>query len=467
MMLAREGDPNALNVPTPRTYCEAVSGKWASQWIASMESEMASWGSTGTSVDAVPPPGANVWHVALQAQRDYKLHSLDFYTAFLQGSLHKEIWLRRPPGFNSTFPPGTQWSLRRPVYGLRQAPCEWHDTLRTILAALGFCPSSADPSLFAHSGPTLFFVLVFVDDLVFATADRVALAEVKSELQKRHTCTELGELRRYLGSKITRDRVARTITFTQSQMVQQDLLWFGLQHSTTHPTPLAVDHGLTGPFPNEPFESSGPYAELVGYLMYLMTCTRPDLAFPFSVLFYFVATGRHCHVHRSAAVRVAKYLATTSGMGLCAWRETATVSWRSIRSSSVASCSAEADIYNGDMAAQELRWLTFLLTDLGERPSCALTLFADNKAMILLCREPRLESRVKHIDVRYFLLRELRRRSQAHLDFVELKANTADIFTKALLPSDHHKFCLQLGLVDVGPQLLYSGFLFLTVITRI
>ncbi|CAI7832424.1 unnamed protein product, partial [Closterium sp. NIES-53] len=59
-------------------------------------------------------------HVA--AQRDYELHSLDFSTAFLQGSLHKEIWLRRPPSFTRSFPPSTQWSLRRPVYGLRQAP---------------------------------------------------------------------------------------------------------------------------------------------------------------------------------------------------------------------------------------------------------------------------------------------------------------------------------------------------------
>ncbi|CAI7816467.1 unnamed protein product [Closterium sp. NIES-53] len=61
-------------------------------------------------------------HVA--AQRDYELHSLDFSTAFLQGSLHKEIWLRRLPGFTGSFSPGTLWSLRRPVYGLRQAPRE-------------------------------------------------------------------------------------------------------------------------------------------------------------------------------------------------------------------------------------------------------------------------------------------------------------------------------------------------------
>ncbi|CAI7749318.1 unnamed protein product [Closterium sp. NIES-53] len=63
------------------------------------------------------------------------------------------------------------------------------------------------------------------------------------------------------------------------------------------------------------------------------------------------------------------------------------VSWRSTRSSSVASSSAEAEIYAGAMAAQELRWLTFLLADLGERPRSAPTLYADNKAMTLLCRE--------------------------------------------------------------------------------
>ncbi|CAI7872042.1 unnamed protein product, partial [Closterium sp. NIES-54] len=150
-LLAPEGDPDAPDIPTPRSYAEAIEG---------------------TYVDEVPPPGANIvsgmWifrvkrppgsppvfkvryvargfsqrqgvdyfqtfsptpkmttlrvllHVA--AQRDYELHSLDFSTAFLQGSLHEEIWLRRPPGFTGSFPPGTQWSLRRPVYGLRQAP---------------------------------------------------------------------------------------------------------------------------------------------------------------------------------------------------------------------------------------------------------------------------------------------------------------------------------------------------------
>ncbi|CAI7775873.1 unnamed protein product [Closterium sp. NIES-53] len=133
-----------------------------------------------------PTPKMTTLQVLLHvvAQRGYELHSLDFSTDFLQGSLHEEIWLRCPPGFTWSFPAGTQWSLRWLVYGLRQAPREWHDTLRTTLAALGFAPSFADPTLFLRTDTSLppFYVLMYVNDLVFATADTEALALVKSEL---------------------------------------------------------------------------------------------------------------------------------------------------------------------------------------------------------------------------------------------------------------------------------------------
>ncbi|CAI7777853.1 unnamed protein product [Closterium sp. NIES-54] len=132
------------------------------------------------------------------------------------------------------------------------------------------------------------------------------------------------------------------------------------------------------------------------------------------------------------------------------------VSWRSTRSSSVLSSSCEAEIYAGAMAAQELRWLTYLLTDLGEQPRSPPVLYVDNKAMLALCREHRLEHRTKHIALRYFLARELQQRGQLRLAYVASEANTADIFTKALAPGDHQRFCTLLGLVPTWPHLLTS-----------
>ncbi|CAI7769579.1 unnamed protein product [Closterium sp. NIES-53] len=196
-------------------------------------------------------------HIA--AQRSYKLQSLDFSTAFLQGRLYEQIWLCCLLGFTGSFSLGTQWHLYQLVYDLRQAPREWH-TLCTTLAALGFFPSSAEPSLFVRRTLTPLFILVYVKDLVFATANRTALDSVKAELQRRHTCTDLGELQRYLGLHFTKDRAARTIMLTQSHMVQQILEQFYLQFSSSQPTPLNVDHKLTAPPSDESFEPSGPYA---------------------------------------------------------------------------------------------------------------------------------------------------------------------------------------------------------------
>ncbi|CAI7810882.1 unnamed protein product [Closterium sp. NIES-54] len=167
MLLAPEGDPDAPDIPTPCSYAEAITSPYSSHWQTAMDVEMASWKSTGTYVNAVPPSGANIvdgmlifrvkqplssppvfnardvvrgfnqrqgidffqtfsptpkmitlrflLHVA--AQRDYELHYLDSSTALLQGSLHEEIWLRHPLGFTWSFPTGIQWSLRWPVYG--------------------------------------------------------------------------------------------------------------------------------------------------------------------------------------------------------------------------------------------------------------------------------------------------------------------------------------------------------------
>ncbi|CAI7748665.1 unnamed protein product [Closterium sp. NIES-53] len=458
MLLAPEGDLDAPDNPTLRSYAEAITGPYSSQWQAAMDAKMASWKSTGTYVDKVPPSRANIvdgmWifrvkrpqgsppafkarYVArgfnrrqgvdyfqtfsptpkmttlwvflhVSAQRDYELHSLDFSTAFLQGSLHEEIWLRRPPGFIGT----------------------------TTLAALGFAPSTADPSLCLRTDTSLlpFYVLVCVDDLVFATADTEALTLVKAQC---------------------------TITLTQSHMVHQVLQRFGFQFSSPQPTPLSTSHSLSAPPSVESVEPSGPYPELVGCLMYLMTCTRPDHAYPLSLPARYVAPGRHRKVHWDGAKRVLRYLCSTSGMGLvlggrglvvlighadASWVDDSTtqrssqgynfslgsgpVSWRSTRLSSVLSSICEAEIYAGAMAAQELRWLTYLLIDLGEAPRSPPVLFVDNKAMIAI------------------------QRCQLCLAHVATRANTADVFTKALPPGDHQRFATVLGLVPTLVHLL-------------
>ncbi|CAI7838151.1 unnamed protein product, partial [Closterium sp. NIES-53] len=385
MLLAPEGDPDAPDIPTPRSYAEAIEGPYSSQWQAAMDAEMAAWKSTGTYVDEVPPPGANIvsgmWIFRVKrppgsspvfkaryvARSFSQRQGVDFFQTFsptpkmttLRGSLHEEIWLCRPPGFTGT-----------------------------TIAALGFAPSTSDPSLFLPTNTTLppFYVLVYVDDLVFASADTEALAHVKSELQKRHTCTDLGELTSYLGLRITQERAQRTITLTQSHMVQQVLQHFGFTYSLPLSTPLPTGHSLSAPPSDESVEPSGPTSG-----MGLVLGGRARV----------VLTG---HADASCVDDLATQ---RSSQGYTFSLGSGSVSWRSTRSSSLLSSSCEAEIYAGAMAAQELRWLTYLLTDLGEAPRSLPVLY----------------------------------RGQLRLAYVASQANTADVFTKALQPCDHQRFC--------------------------
>ncbi|CAI7913958.1 unnamed protein product, partial [Closterium sp. NIES-54] len=489
MLLAPEGNPDAPDIQTPRSYAEAIEGPYSSQWQTAMDTAMASLKSTGTYVDAIPPPertstailqgslheeiwlrrtpsftwsfpavtqwslrrpvyglrqAPREWHDTLRmtlaapgfapstadpslflrmdttlppfyvlvyledlvfATADtealahvksellnrhnctdlgpspLRLHVLlatlpcapvqlmletHVRTAILQGSLHEEIWLRRTPSFTWSFPAVTQWSLRRPVYGLRQAPREWHDTLRMTLAAPGFAPSTADPSLFLRMDTTLppFYVLVYLEDLVFATADTEALAHVKSELLNRHNCTDLGELTSYLGLRITRDRAQRTISLTQSHMVHQVLHRFGFTYSSPLSTPLPTGHLLSALPSDESVEPSGLAS---GMGLVLGGQARV------------VLTG-HADTSYSDDLTMQR-----SSQGYTFSLCSGSVSWRSSLSSSVLSSSCEAEIYAGAMAAQELRWLTYLPTDVGEAPRSPPVLYVDNKAMIALC----------------------------------------------------------------------------------
>ncbi|CAI7808685.1 unnamed protein product [Closterium sp. NIES-53] len=372
VLLTPEGDPDALDIPTPRSYAEAIEGPYSSQWQAAMDAEMASWKSTGTYVDAVPHPGANIvsgmWIFRVKrppgsppvfkaryvARGFSQRQGVDYFQTFSPTPKMTTLRLRRPPGFTGTSPPGTQWSLRRPVYGLRQAPREWHDTLRTTLAALGFAPSTADPSLFLRTDTSLppFYILVYCSFL-----HRLSLHETRHEVRDE-SCVPV---------------------VPEQQM-----------------------HVLTSSCSAERFQT------VVHPLGDDQATQRSSQGYTFSL-----------------------------GSG--------SVSWRATRSSSVLGSSCEAEIYAEAMAAQELRWLTYLLTDLGEPPRSPPVLYVDNKAMLALCREQRLEHRTKHIALRYFLARELQQCGQLRLAYVASEANTADVFTKALAPCDHQRFCTQLA----------------------
>ncbi|CAI7837476.1 unnamed protein product [Closterium sp. NIES-53] len=349
------------SIPTPLTYAEAVSGPHATQWLGGIVAECEAFIHTGTFTDVSPPSGVNIvkgkWVFRVKqlpgefpvfkarygAKGFTKKHGLDFFetfsptakpptlrtlldvaarddmevdcmdvsSAFLQGILREEIYMERPEGFPTPFPPGTVWKLNRPVYGLKQAPREWHNKLKSTLGSLDFHPSTSDPNLFIRATPSRFFILVYVDDMILVTKDQTELAAVKTALCEKLAMKDLGKLTNYLGMEITRDRTARTITVSQKFYINNVLTRFKMQEAASMPTPLSLQHQLTAPSVPSPEPCDEAYPELVGSLMYAMMCTRPDLAYPVSVLSRYVAPGRFTSHHWSTAKRVLRYLKGT------------------------------------------------------------------------------------------------------------------------------------------------------------
>ncbi|CAI7903111.1 unnamed protein product [Closterium sp. NIES-53] len=213
---------------------------------------------------------------------------------------------------------------------------------------------------------------------------------------------------RVLRPRITWDRARHTITLTQSHMVHQVLQRFGFQFSLPQPTPLSAGHSLLAPPLDESVEPSGPYPELVGCLI----TSGVGLVLGRRGLVFLTGQEDASWIDDSATQRSSRGYTFSLGSG--------SVSWRYTRSSSVLSSNCEAEIYVGAMAAQELCWLTYLLTDLGEQPHSPSVMY---------------------------------QRGQLRLAYVATSANTADIFTKALQSSDHQRFTV-LGLLPTLPHLL-------------
>ncbi|CAI7925744.1 unnamed protein product [Closterium sp. NIES-54] len=421
---------SAPSIFIPTTYAEAMACPDAPLWLAAIIKELEAFIANSSFVDASRPPASTnvvkgkwVFRVkqlpgeppvykarycakgftqryavdffdtfsptakpatvravlVLAARLNMEIHSMDVSNAFLQGIIRELIYMERPPGFHLPFPTYSVWQLRRPVYGLRQAPREWHAKLAATLAELGFRTSRSDATLFLRASPSPFYILVYVDDMILLTADLAELERVKAELGSRLKCEDLGEVQHYMGMAITRDCFARTISLSQSHYLQQVLERFDMARGGAQHTPLSVGHHLSPP--TSPSTSSHPYPELVSSLMYAMVSTRPDLAYPISVLARFVGAGKHTEEHWQAAKRVLRYLRGTKdyvltlagslllpGLCLLSWQRPYQLALHPLLGYRPLSC--EAELYAATMVAQEARWLTFLLEELGAPQRC-------------------------------------------------------------------------------------------------
>jgi len=368
--------------------------------------------------------------------------------------------------------------LRRALYGLKQSARYWHEHISASFERLGFAKSTSDDSLYAHKDQPNCYILLYVDDLLIACIKKL-VSRLKQSLSQLYEMTDMGPAKTFVGLEIVRNRKERSITVHQAGYAAKLLKRNGLDGSRAFvkpkPTPMAPGSSLLADNSTDKVldkelhrDRIYQYQKLVGGLLYLMTSTRPDLAYTLSRLCKFNANPRESH--ERAAKHVLRYIAGTIDFGITykpadkdfkiqcfsdsdfagdADNAKSTggyvflvgggaVTWRAKQQSIIARSSTEAEYVSASDAAQDAVAVKRLLEELGIMKNDQLIdLRVDNQSAIKLAQNPIIHNRTKHINVHYHFVRH-HLGVTVDLKYVRTSENVADILTKSL-PAPAHK----------------------------
>ena len=424
---------------------------------------------------------------AFIAQCDGAAQVVDVDSTFLNSEIpeDQDVYIKQPPGFTQLGQESLVWHLRKALYGLKQSGYLWYQKLKSILVGLGFSVCRSDPCVFYRFRADDFsFITSHVNDLgLFCSKQRVADA-LKEEIAKHVPIKDLGDISVLLGIKVTRDRRAKTISFSHAHKIKAALEEFGFKDVKPASSPMVLGQRLTkaqGPTSPEDIEfmRGVPFMSAVGTLMHIAIHTRPDVAKAVQTVAQFMANpGRS---HWNAVKRIFQYLKATQDYALTVGGEESVapiaycdadwgndpdsphstsgyavfigrgvISWSAKKQTVIALSTGEAEYYAGVHCGREVVWLRQLLQELRLLPSpCPppTTLCIDSTSAIRMINNPdEVSNRTKHVNIAYHWIRESVRKGEMETDFVPGEDNVADIFTKPLPPPRHQRLTALLGL---------------------
>ena len=414
--------------------------------------------------------------LAMVAAHDLELSQMDVVTAFLNGDLDEEIYMEQPQGFQGVNFPNGVCKLQKALYGLKQGPRQWHAKMHTLLVGkLKFTSTTTDACFYIrHTANNIEAIALYVDDLLIAGSDPTSLATIKTQLCGAFEMKDLGEAKTYLGLEISRDRSRRQLFLGQQKYIGTVLQRFGMENCKPIVTPLEVQFDVSDE--NEP-AGGVPYREAVGSLMYLMTGTRPDLAFAIRRLSQYVSSP--CKHHWIALKRVLRYVRGTSDYGIlyhgndidkltldgfydADWggsrndrKSTAgyvfkmyggAISWCSRKQSVVALSSTEAEYMSMCQATKEDISLAYILAHLPPvKHKLPVTVKVDNQGAICTANNNTSSRRTKHVDIQYHFIRDAVSEGKVKFEYCPTEHMAADVLTKALLRVQFGRFREMIG----------------------
>lgn len=392
----------------------------------------------------------------LAVQHDWEVEQMDVVIAFLYPPIDTNVYLQQPLGFR--LDDTRVCKLNKSLYGLCQAARQWYNLLHSVLVVHGFIRLDADYALWScQKGGRKVWVLVHVDDLLIV-GEAASVRWTKAMLCLRFKMTDLGPISLFIGIHVVRDRKGRTIALDQHSYVEEFLKTMGLQDA--NPVVLPMD-------PKDKISTEGAeitnireYQQGVGFLMYLMISTRPDISFAITKLAQQAAAPTS--IHFAMLKRVARYVRGTAGAYLVLKASSDTgltgyfdashqdnldlklsyrymfkfneniVSWKSKKHIVVILLTTESEYVAGAEAVREALWLRRLLYDVGFAVRLPMVIYNDNRGCVLLSKNPEFHDRTKHIGAQCRLLTEYSSKNIVAIHQIPTSELPADMLTKPL-----------------------------------
>ncbi|KAH9670992.1 CCHC-type domain-containing protein [Citrus sinensis] len=135
--------------------------------------------------------------------KDFILYQMDVKSAFLNGYIMEEVYVKQPPGFENEKFPDHVYKLSKALYGLKQAPRAWYDRLKIFLLDNDFSMGKADTTLFVkHKNQDILIVQIYVDDIIFGSTNELLCKDFSSRMSQEFEMSMMGELKYFLGLQI-------------------------------------------------------------------------------------------------------------------------------------------------------------------------------------------------------------------------------------------------------------------------
>ena len=411
--------------------------------------------------------------LSLAAVEDWEIHQVDVETAFLNATLEEDLYMEAPLGFG--YPPGSVFKLHKSLYGLKQAPRVWNKALNDWLVSRDFKQNVIDTSVYSRgSGSSAIHLAVYVDDILIFGHDKEFISSFKLALHAQFAIKDMGEVKQILGMLVTRDRVKRTISLSQTDYLIRLVKQFGLDPGkiySSKPVPISkaavktVVSTVNGMGSGAPIEPNIPFRSLLGGLNYACTCSRPDISFAVSSL------ASHCvdprKMHWQALVDLLRYISDTkdiaityggplipgssvnqvqlfadadfsrnpdikkSRSGFVIFLNGGAIAWKSKLQTRIAMSTTEAELYAMYAGVEQVLWFREFLGQLGF-PQGSVPCHEDNSGLIHWITNHSSNSNMLSIPAQYYRLRSDRDSGACHFLHVITQLQRADLFTKQM-----------------------------------